>query len=153
MVDFPHPDSPTTPSVSPVRMEKFTSSTAWRVPLGVVKYFFRCSTRNISVFCSCICQSPFLSGSGCSGPGGFRLQSPSPDGSWNIQEPHTCISRRKRSPQAAWWGRASCRQWPEAVSHRLSGWEWNQRVPLCTGVSCPCIFPAGFRIPPLPPHR
>ena len=43
-VDFPQPDSPTTPKVSPLLMEKLTSSTAWRVPLFVWKYFFRCST-------------------------------------------------------------------------------------------------------------
>ena len=40
-VDFPHPDSPTMPSVCPSFMVRFTSSTACRRPRGVWKYFFR----------------------------------------------------------------------------------------------------------------
>ena len=42
MVDFPQPDSPTTPSVLPLSIVKLMSSTAWSSPLGVLKYFFRC---------------------------------------------------------------------------------------------------------------
>ena len=41
VVDFPHPDSPTTPSVFPSQIEKLTSSTACRSPFGVLKYFFK----------------------------------------------------------------------------------------------------------------
>ena len=43
-VDFPQPDSPTTPIVFPFGILKSTSSTAWRSPAGVWKYFFRCLT-------------------------------------------------------------------------------------------------------------
>ena len=52
IVDLPHPDSPTTPSVSPRLTLKLTSSTAltaatsfWRmIPRLTGKYFFRFST-------------------------------------------------------------------------------------------------------------
>ena len=40
-VDFPQPDSPTTPIVLPFSIEKETSSTACSIPRGVSKYFFR----------------------------------------------------------------------------------------------------------------
>ena len=44
LVDFPHPDSPTIPMVLPSWIEKVTSSTAWFMPFGVRKYFFKCFT-------------------------------------------------------------------------------------------------------------
>ena len=40
-VDLPHPDSPTSPTVSPFSMVKDTSSTAWTMPAALLKYFFR----------------------------------------------------------------------------------------------------------------
>ena len=52
VVDLPHPDSPTRPSVSPAMMSNETSSTAWtratsreNSPPRIGKYFFRCRTR------------------------------------------------------------------------------------------------------------
>ena len=47
VVDLPHPDSPTIPRVFPRSRVKFTSSTAWSSPFGVLKYFFRCFTSRI----------------------------------------------------------------------------------------------------------
>ena len=44
VVVFPHPDSPTMPSVFPLSTEKFTPSTAWSIPRPVLKYFFRLRT-------------------------------------------------------------------------------------------------------------
>src|SRR5918912_1664748 len=56
VVLLPHPDSPTSPSVSPLRTEKVMSSTArtqhtWRcrmMPWVIGKYILRCSTRSSS---------------------------------------------------------------------------------------------------------
>jgi hypothetical protein len=51
VVVLPHPDSPTSPSVSPCLIVKETSSTActsatlrWRIPLVIGKRLVRCST-------------------------------------------------------------------------------------------------------------
>ena len=38
MVDLPHPDSPTSPSVSPVLIEKLTSSTARTTPKCLLRF-------------------------------------------------------------------------------------------------------------------
>ena len=47
VVDLPQPDSPTIPSVFPRSIVKLTSSTACRVPLAVLKYFFKFLTSRI----------------------------------------------------------------------------------------------------------
>ena len=59
VVDFPQPDSPTTPSVWPLLIVKVTSSTACSIPLGVLKYFLRPLTSN-NAFCSLISGSTSL---------------------------------------------------------------------------------------------
>ena len=41
VTDFPEPDSPTTPTISPLSMEKLISSTARFVPPRVWKYVLR----------------------------------------------------------------------------------------------------------------
>ena len=148
-MDFPHPDSPYHSQCLPGTGWKFTSSTAWRVPLGLSKYFFRCSQCNISVFCSRICQSPFLSGSGCSGPGGFRLQSPSRMGLEHSGTAYLHLSQ-KTQPSGSLVGRASCRQWPEAASHRFPAGNGTKESFRVRVFLYPCIFPAGVLIPPLP---
>ena len=59
VVDFPDPDSPTRPSVSPGRMSKETSSTAWtraisfwnRIPRVIGKYFVRWRTLTSAPSC------------------------------------------------------------------------------------------------------
>ena len=47
VVDLPQPDSPTIPSVFHLSIVKLTSSTACRVPLAVLKYFFKFLTSRI----------------------------------------------------------------------------------------------------------
>ena len=63
VVVFPQPDSPTIPSVCPFSMEKLTSSTAWSIPLGVLKYFLRFLTSSMfSAILSSAIVRQFFSG-------------------------------------------------------------------------------------------
>src|SRR5215468_10679147 len=64
VVDLPHPDSPTSPRVSPSMMSKDTSSTAWtratsreKRPPRMGKYFLRFLTRSSGV--SAMGRSPY----------------------------------------------------------------------------------------------
>ena len=41
VTDFPHPDSPTSPAISPLAISIDTPSTAFTTPLDVKKYVFR----------------------------------------------------------------------------------------------------------------
>ena len=58
VVDFPHPDSPTTPRVLPRSMVNDTSSTACSIPLGVLKYFLRFFTSSNGLLELLISTSP-----------------------------------------------------------------------------------------------
>ena len=59
---FPLPDSPTSPTISPLPTEKLTPRTAWTSPLLVMKDVFKFSICKIGSICiSPICGCYFLS--------------------------------------------------------------------------------------------
>ena len=117
VVDLPQPLSPTTPSVFPGRTEKVTLSTAWSIPFGVLKYFFRPSTSKIGLSLSMVTSLLFRSGR--SRHSAYRLV----ESAWARRGckplPHIGSEGQRDSPPAGWWDRASGPGWvPAGLSGR-----------------------------------
>ena len=109
VVDFPQPDSPTTPNVFPFSIVKVTSSTACSIPFGVLKYFLRFFTSSSGWLIEC---SPSLHGcclycTGGTPHSGYRSGTSSAASASCRSPSHTRISGRTRIPSAGCWDPAS----------------------------------------------